>query len=57
MLKRSFLLAVMVIVAVAGAFALDHAAYIGSELGRADTERTDYVQDGKALDEVNCKPT
>lgn len=27
-------------------FALDHAAYIGAELERADTERIDYVQDG-----------
>ncbi len=29
-------------------FTLDHAAYIGAELERADTERIDYVQDGKA---------
>lgn len=29
-------------------FGLDHAAYIGAELERADTERIDYVQDGKA---------
>ncbi len=27
-------------------FGLDHAAYIGAELERADTERIDYVQDG-----------
>lgn len=28
-------------------FSLDHAAYIGAELERADTERIDYVQDGE----------
>ena len=27
-------------------FGLDHAAYVGAELERADTERIDYVQDG-----------
>ncbi len=27
-------------------FGLDHAAYIGAEIERADTERIDYVQDG-----------
>ena len=26
-------------------FGLDHAAYVGAELERADTERIDYVQD------------
>lgn len=29
------------------AFGLDHAAYIGAELERADTERIDYIQDAK----------
>lgn len=34
---------------------LDHAGYIGAELEKADTERIDYVQDGKVVAKTKTK--